>query len=95
MTVYPGMEQEYEKRHDEIWPEMVKALKNASVSNFSIFLLDKTLFGYVEVEDQAKWDNLANQEIVQKWWDYMEPVMETNSDKSPASLVMREVFHLD
>ena len=95
MTVYPGKEEEYEKRHEEIWPEMVRALKNASVSNFSIFLIDTILFGYVEVEDQTKWEDLANQEIVQKWWGYMEPVMETNLDKSPVSRRMREVFHLD
>jgi len=95
MTVYPGKEKEYEKRHDEIWPEMVRALKRASVSNFSIFLIDTTLFGYVEVEDRAKWDDLANQEIVQKWWAYMEPMMETNPDNSPVSRPMREVFHLD
>ena len=95
MKLYPGKAEEYKKNHDEIWPEMANALKEGGISNFSIFLLDETLFGYAEIEDMDKWNNLANKEIVKKWWVYMKPLMETNPDNSPVSRDMQEVFHLD
>ena len=97
MTVYPNMHEEYEKRHNEIWPEMVEELRKHGGSNYSIFL-DKdtnTLFGYVEIEDEDKWKQMASTEINQKWWKFMEPVMETNPDSSPVSKNLKEVFHMD
>lgn len=97
MTVYPDMHQEYEKRHNEIWPEMVEELRKHGGKNYSIFL-DKdtnTLFGYVEIEDEEKWKRMASTEINQEWWKFMEPVMETNPDASPVSNDLKEVFHMD
>lgn len=97
MKVYPNMHKEYEKRHNEIWPEMVDELHNHGAKNYSIFL-DKessTLFGYVEIEDEALWSKMATTEINQKWWAFMEPVMETNPDKSPVTIDLQEVFHMD
>src|SRR5690349_14871338 len=88
MKVYPNKQEEYEKRHQEIWPEMVDELHRHGASNYSIFL-DKetsTLFGYVEIEDEEKWSRMASTEINQKWWRYMEPVMETNPDSSPVTI---------
>ena len=32
MKLNPGMEAEYRKRHDEIWPELVALLKDAGIS---------------------------------------------------------------
>lgn len=97
MTVYPNMHEEYEKRHNEIWPEMVEELQRHGARNYSIFLDKDTnkLFGYVEIENEEKWNQMANTEINQKWWAFMEPVMETNPDKSPVSINLTEVFHMD
>ncbi len=97
MKVYPDKYEEYEKKHQEIWPEMVEELHNHGAKNYSIFL-DKatsTLFGYVEIEDEEKWSKMATTEINQKWWAFMEPLMETNSDKSPVTIDLKEVFHMD
>lgn len=33
--------------------------------------------------------------INQKWWAFMEPVMKTNSDNSPVSTELKQVFHMD
>lgn len=87
---------EYEKRHDEIWPEMVELLKNHGGHNYSIYLHKETgqLFGYVEIENEAEWDAVASTEICQKWWAYMKDVMATNPDNSPCSTELTEVFHL-
>ena len=38
MNLYPGQAREYRKRHDEIFPELSKALKDAGVSDYSIWL---------------------------------------------------------
>ena len=97
MEVYPDMHEEYEKRHKEIWPEMVEELHNHGGSNYSIFLDKESnkLFGYVEIEDEEKWSRMASTSINQKWWGYMESVMKTNPDKSPVTVDLKEVFHME
>lgn len=97
MTVYSDMHEEYEKRHHEIWPKMVEELHKHGVRNYSIFLDKETskLFGYVEIEDEKKWNDLAKTHVNQKWWEFMAPVMETHTDNSPVSVNLKEVFHLD
>lgn len=97
MKVYPDQHKEYEKRHNEIWPEMVDELKNYGVKSYSIFLDPKTsyLFAYLEIEDEVKWNRMASTEVNQKWWNYMEPIMETNPDNSPVTRDLLEVFHLN
>ncbi len=97
MTVYPDKHDEYEKRHNEIWPEMVEELNQHGARNYSIFLDKQTnqLFGYIEIENEEKWDKMAKTSINQKWWEFMKPVMKTNSDNSPVSIDLKEVFHMD
>jgi L-rhamnose mutarotase len=97
MNVYPDQHEEYEKRHNEIWPEMIEELHNHGAKNYSIFLDKETnkLFGYLEIEDEEKWSKMAQTDINQKWWKFMEPVMETNEDSSPVVVDLKEVFHMD
>ena len=47
--IKPGCKAEYQKRHAEIWPEMVKVLKDAGICNYSIFYCNDELFGYYDV----------------------------------------------
>ena len=97
MKIYPGMEAEYEKRHNEIWPELVANIKKHGASNYSIFLNKATgeLFSYLEAEDEAAWKSRGGDELTKKWWDYMADIMETNPDNSPVFIPIDEVFHLD
>ncbi|TKC19146.1 L-rhamnose mutarotase [Robertmurraya kyonggiensis] len=97
MTVYPDMHEEYERRHREIWPEMIEELRNHGAKNYSIFLDKETnqLFGYLEIDDEEKWKQMPLTETNQKWWRYMEPVMITNPDASPVTRELSEVFHMD
>ncbi len=97
MSVHEGMEEEYEKRHNPIWPELEAVLKEHGVHNYSIFLDPETrqLFGYVEIEDEARWDAIAETPACRRWWAYMREVMPSNPDNSPVSRELREVFHLD
>lgn len=96
MKVNEGCEGEYEARHNPIWKELEDVLKTHGVSNYSIFLDPETrsLFGYAEIEDEARWQAIATTPICRKWWSHMADVMETNSDQSPAARDLREVFHL-
>ena len=43
--------EEYKRRHDEIWPEMLDALRKAGIHNYSIYRQGTTLFAYLECED--------------------------------------------
>ena len=87
---------EYKKRHDDLWKEMKDLLKSHGASNYSIFLDEETssLFAYVELESEEKWNQVAETETCQKWWVYMKDIMETNSDNSPKSTELKEVFYL-
>lgn len=97
MKLFPGMEQEYERRHNLLWDEMKDMIHEYGGSNYTIFLDKETdvLFGYLEVEDEERWDQSADTQICRKWWDYMADIMETNPDNSPVSIDLKKVFHLD
>ncbi|TKC61428.1 L-rhamnose mutarotase [Pedobacter hiemivivus] len=96
MKLKAGAKAEYKKRHDEIWPDLAALLKQNGVSDYSIFLDEETntLFA-VQQQDGASSQDLGTTAIVQKWWVYMADIMETNSDNSPVSTKLEQVFHLD
>ena len=97
MKLYPKMEKEYEKRHNELWQEMKDMIHEYGGKNYTIFL-DKetnTLFGYIEIEDEELWNKTAETEICKKWWKFMADIMETNSDNSPVTFDLKEAFHLN
>lgn len=97
MSVNPGSEQDYERRHRPIWPELEAVLKAHGVHNYSIFLDATThlLFACAEIEDEARWAAIASTPECQKWWRHMGDLMPSNPDHSPVSRDLREVFHLD
>ncbi|MEH7094103.1 L-rhamnose mutarotase [Neobacillus vireti] len=97
MKVFEGFQEEYKKRHDEIWPELAQELKNHGAHHYSIFLDEKTnnLFAYVEIESEVKWNAMAHTDVCQKWWAFMKDIMETNPDNSPVAIELKQVFYLD
>ncbi len=96
MSVNAGQEAEYARRHQPIWPELEAVLKAHGVHNYSIFLDAETrqLFGYVEIEDEARWNTIAQTPECRKWWTHMREVMPSNPDHSPVSRELKSVFHL-
>lgn len=98
MYLKPGCEEEYRRRHDTIWPELVEQIKKAGVSNYSIYW-DKennALFGYQECEgDVSSQDNTQVDEVTQRWWDMNADLMAVNPDNSPVTIELTEMFHLD
>jgi len=96
MKLMQGKEDEYRKRHDEIWPELVDLLKVTGIEEYSIFLDEETgfLFGILKIADAARLDVLPEQPVMKKWWTYMKDIMESNADHSPVSIPLKEVFYL-
>lgn len=96
MKLFEGFESEYKKRHDELWPELKKVLRDKGIKNYSIFLDEEThiLFGYLTIETPARLEELSDEPVVKKWWEYMKDIMETNDDHSPVTLSLKEVFYL-
>jgi L-rhamnose mutarotase len=97
MYLNEGQKEEYKKRHDEIWPELKKLLKEAGVSEYSIFLDEETntLFAFQKVSGEGDSQDLGQTEIVQKWWKFMSDIMKTNHDNSPVSVDLEEVFFME
>ncbi|MBL4829763.1 MAG: L-rhamnose mutarotase [Aliivibrio sp.] len=99
MSVNLDKHEEYQRRHDLIWPELQSLLKLHGAYNYSIFLDKGTsqLFGYVEIEieSEERWQAIASTELCQKWWAYMADIMQTNADGSPKATTLDEVFHID
>ena len=96
MQVNPDKHTEYEKRHNPIWAELEQTLKAHGAHNYAIFLDEKRhlLFGYVEIESEQRWADVANTDICQKWWKHMADVMPSNLDNSPVSDDLKSVFFL-
>ena len=97
MKLFPGQEEEYERRHNLLWPEMKEMIHEYGGKNYSIFLDRDTniLFGYIEIESEEKWAKSADTAICRKWWEYMADIMKVNPDNSPVSVDLANVFHLD
>jgi L-rhamnose mutarotase len=97
MTLKPGHQDEYERRHNPIWPELQSVLRQHGVGAYSIFLDRNTdqLFAYAEIESEELWAKIAQTEVCQRWWAHMKNLMLTNDDNSPVAINLDEVFHLD
>ena len=97
MYLKPGCEAEYEKRHNEIWPELQKLLSDNGVYDYSIFWDKETnvLFASQKVKGEESSQDMGTNPIVQKWWAYMADIMETNPDNSPVSIPLKEVFRME
>ncbi|GAC1449759.1 MAG: L-rhamnose mutarotase [Chitinophagaceae bacterium] len=96
MQLFKGFEGEYKKRHDALWPELAVLLKATGISEYSIFLDETTnsLLGVLKAADPAALDNLPAHPVMQRWWQYMGDIMESNPDHSPVSVPLKEVFYL-
>lgn len=97
LSLKPGNQGEYERRHNPIWPELQVVLEAHGVSNYSIFLDRGTdrLFAYAEIESETLWQRIAATEVCRRWWSTQKDLMLTNEDDSPATVDLDEVFHLD
>jgi len=96
MKLLPGFEKEYERRHREIWPELVSLLKETGVTEYQIFLDKETsfLFAFQKINGDTTSQDIGSNAIVKRWWSYMADIMETNPDFSPITVPLQKVFDL-
>ncbi|MDQ0203272.1 L-rhamnose mutarotase [Pectinatus haikarae] len=97
-VIKDGMIGEYKKRHDNIWPEMKKVLKDAGIKNYTIWNTGNEVFGYFECEKSIAYAEKyqAESAVVDKWNEYMKDVMTMEMDKETgAQPKMKQVFFLE
>lgn len=96
MKLKPGCAAEYKRRHDAIWPELAQVLQQAGVSDYSIFLDERTLtlFAVQKLSADSTAASLPTHPVVRKWWDHMAPLMDVHPDNAPVCDQLTEVFHL-
>lgn len=87
MQLKPGFEAECRKRHDEVWPELSRALAEAGISDYSIFPDPETLtlFAVQKLADGHAADTLPQHPVVLKWRDHTDWTTPLPSVHHPAA----------
>lgn len=96
MRLNPGQAEEYQRRHDAIWPELVTLLHGAGISDYSIHLDEETglLIGVLIRADDHGMDDLPQHPVMQKWWAHMADIMQTDPDNAPVAVPLPRLFHM-
>ena len=97
MNIKAGSEEEYRRRHQQVWPELLADLKQAGCSRYSIYLQGLKLFAYMEVEDFQRFlSTMAASQVSERWEEYMKDILVREIDPATGfPPVLSEVFHLD
>jgi len=97
MKLKPGCKEEYRRRHDELWPEVIELLRHNGISDYSIFFDEDTnsLFAVEKIDDRVAWKDLSKEQAIKNWWGHLADIMEVNLDNSPVISKLEMVFHLE
>lgn len=100
LQVLPELMDEYVRRHEQVWPDMLDALRETGWSNYSLFLdrSDGSLFGYFETPDLEKAKSgMASRAINEKWQAEMAPFFVALDGRRPDEgfLLLEQVFYLN
>ena len=95
MKLKPGTVAEYKRRHDELWPDLARALRDAGIYDYSIFLDEETLhlFAVLKLSADNKIEALPGQPVMKRWWDYMADLMEVEPGNRPREWPLRPMFY--
>jgi L-rhamnose mutarotase len=97
--IRPDRLDEYRARHEEVWPEMTGALREAGWANYTLFLTDDgLLIGYLEADDfAAARQRMAQTDVNARWQAQMQPYFADLGGLRPDEGFRRiaEIFHLD
>jgi len=96
MKLNAGAADEYKRRHDAIWPELVALLRETGVSDYSIHLDEETdtLFGVLWRRGGHTMDRLPDHPVMRRWWTMMRDIMETKPDGEPVATPLKLMFHM-
>ncbi len=95
--IKPGTEDEYKRRHDEIWPELVEAIRESGFTNYSLFRRGLQVIAYAECEPDvaAAFSKIGAYEINTRWSEWFEDVIELLTDEDGQMFFAPEVWHQD
>jgi L-rhamnose mutarotase len=97
MFLNPGSVDEYRRRHDAIWPELVSLLKDSGIGDYSIYLDAEhhVLFGVLRRRADHTMASLPQHPVMQRWWQHMKDIMRSHPDGSPVVEELPCMFHMD
>jgi L-rhamnose mutarotase len=97
MFLNPGCAEEYQRRHDALWPELAALLKATGISDYSIYLdaPNLVLFAVLRRTPDHTSDKLPSHPVMQRWWAHMADIMRSHPDGSPVVEPLPCLFHLD
>lgn len=99
LQVKSALLDEYVRRHEAVWPDMLRAIADAGRRNYSLFLRDDgMLIGYYETEDDAASAAALAADPRTAAWEaeaagFFESLPGARPDQGAPRL--REVFHLE
>jgi len=95
LRVRPDKIDAYVEAHRNVWPELLTALRDAGIRNYTIFRNGNEMFGYFESDDlEASAAYMEEQEVNARWQDTMAELLEERvPDAGPPTL--EEIFRLD
>lgn len=95
--IRPGAQAEYKRRHDEIWPELVDAIRAAGIRNYSLFRRDTTIIAYCECEPDVAtaFGKLGESEVNARWSKWFEDIIVALTNEDGQLFTVEEVWHLD
>ncbi len=93
----PGAEAEYDRRHDELWPDMREAIVAAGFTNYSLFRRGSEVIGYSEcVPDVATvLANMGATDVNTRWGESLASVIDSMTDETGGLIRYTQVWHLD
>lgn len=98
----PETLEQYKRYHAAVWPEILAAIREAGIRNYSIFHWNGQLFAYFEyhgppAEYAERMRQVARAPRMREWWDIMDPMQRPVEGRDPGSwwAGMEEVFHTD
>ena len=97
MKLKPGQVEEYKRRHDDIWPELSQALRDAGIYDYAIFLDEETLhlFAVLKLREGETSAALPGLPVMQRWWDSMAPLMEVEPGNRPKEWGLVPMFYME
>lgn len=97
MEILPGQEEEYERRHAQVWPELETELRAAGVRNYTLFRRGTHVFAYAECEPDAEtaFGEVGKTEVNRRWAQWFTDVLAVHTEADGRLVEAREVWHLD
>ena len=98
----PEIIAEYKRIHAAVWPEILQAIRDSNVRNYTIFLKEpeNLLFAYWEyhgTDYAADMERIKTAPRMREWWDITDPMQVPLETRKPGEwwAGMEDVFHTE